>query len=127
MPLIPLFVMGAQNYLEHKLLHRTLWDMATEKEIRPDVVAKISKAQLEEIKEAELGNGLWPPCWETGCFMAGNMCVIALGVNITDASSKMIVSVGRLSVFKVLEIRKFITKCSRDKNINIYGYIHSRG
>lgn len=37
--------------------------MASKKEIRPDV-AKISKAQLEEIKEPRLGNGLWPPCWE---------------------------------------------------------------
>lgn len=52
-----------QSYLERKLLDRTLWDMATKKEIRPDVVAKISKAQLEEIKEPGLGNGLWSRCW----------------------------------------------------------------
>lgn len=52
-----------QSYLERKLLDRTLWDMATMKEIRPDVVAKISKAQLEEIKEPGLGNGLWSRCW----------------------------------------------------------------
>lgn len=75
-------------YLEHKLLHGTLWDMATRKEIRPDVVAKISKAQLEEIKEPRPGNRLWPSYWETGCFMTGNLCVMSHVIRISWISSE---------------------------------------